>query len=404
MSLSLEAAARMAGLTVETVRLWSRTFGFPTPGAEELAREEADELRVVAQLVGQGWTPPEAIRAIVHPASAGEGERPFARHDSIERARWSARMSERRYRIQKASELSGVSEELIRAWERRYAVIAPERTEGGFRLYSDADVELLRRLRRLTREGLPIGEATRLVPQLREEILQQREAGPPTGADVPQVEAWRAEILAGAESRDVQRSIRALDEALSALPQLRVFDEVVIPALREVGERWHRGALDVAQEHLVTQVLRGRMLSLLHGAPAGGSAHVVCACFPQEQHEIGALGAALRMRHLGMRVSFLGQRTPADALGRFVKSTGARGVALSCVDDPGGETMGETLDALKGALPARVRVLVGGRGAEVHGDAVERRGFRIFRNDWDEALSWLAELPPSARGGVGTHP
>ncbi len=316
-------------------------------------------------------------------------------------------MSDRRYRIQKASELSGVSEELIRAWERRYAVIAPQRTEGGFRLYSDEDVEVLRRLRRLTREGTPIGEAAKLVPLMREELLWHLDAlpvgasGGGRGPAEPRLERWRSEILEAAEARDPSRAERALDESLTALPPLRVFDEVVAPALREVGDRWHAGRLGVDQEHLATQVLRRRLESLLHGAPAGGAGHVVCACFPDETHELGALGTALRMRHLGMRVTYLGQRTPADALGRFVRATGTRAVALSCVVDPGAEAMDEALDALRTALPKRVRVLVGGPGAAAHPYALEQRSFRLFRDDWEDALRWLSEA--SARAEAGTR-
>ncbi|RKI52286.1 MerR family transcriptional regulator [Corallococcus sp. AB049A] len=290
------------------------------------------------------------------------------------------------YRIHIAAELSGVRVELIRAWERRYGVLAPERTPAGYRVYTDRDVALLKRLKALTDEGVSISEAAKLLPQLRAEM----DAAPPPvpqGAEEQtgsQPEAWRAAVMAAAEAYDQPRVARVLDEVLAALPPLKAFEDVLVPVQREVGERWHAGTLTVAQEHLVTQVVRERLVSLLHGAPRGGRRHAVLACFPEEEHEIGLLGAALRLRHSGVRVTLLGQRVPAEGLGEMVARAKPDVVGLSAVTNRGATVFEDVLTRIRDALPKGMPVWVGGPAAQAHADVCERLAVRLFahEDDW----------------------
>ncbi|RUO91743.1 MerR family transcriptional regulator [Corallococcus sp. AB018] len=295
-------------------------------------------------------------------------------------------MAERTYRIHIAAELSGVRVELIRAWERRYGVLEPERTPAGYRVYTDRDVALLKRLKALTDEGVAISEAAKLLPQLRAELdvapsapienLQAR-----TGS---QPETWRAAVMAAAEAYDQPRVVRILDEVLTALPPLKAFEDVLVPVQREVGDRWHAGTLTVAQEHLVTQVVRERLVSLLHGAPRGGRKHAVLACFPEEEHEIGLLGVALRLRHAGMRVTLLGQRVPAEGLGETVARAKPDVVGLSAVMNRGATVFEDVLTRIQAALPKGLPLWVGGPAAQAHAEVCERLGVRLFahEDDW----------------------
>ncbi|RYZ43377.1 MAG: MerR family transcriptional regulator [Myxococcaceae bacterium] len=296
-------------------------------------------------------------------------------------------MAERTYRIHIAAELSGVRVELIRAWERRYGVLVPERTPAGYRVYTDRDVALLKRLKGLTDEGVAIREAAKLVPQLMAELdagpAPAREAKSPVGG-VTQPESWRASVMAAAEAYDQPRVSRILDQVLSALPPLRAFEDVLVPVQREVGERWHAGTLSVAQEHLVTQVVRERLVSLLHGAPEGGRRHAVLACFPEEEHELGLLGAALRLRYAGVRVTLLGQRVPAEGLGETVARARPDVVGLSAVTNRGATVFEDVLRRLREALPKELPVWVGGPAAQAHADVCERLGVKLFlrEDDW----------------------
>jgi DNA-binding transcriptional MerR regulator/methylmalonyl-CoA mutase cobalamin-binding subunit len=293
-------------------------------------------------------------------------------------------MSERTYRIHIAAKLSGVRVELIRAWERRYGVPAPERTPSGYRMYTEQDVALLKRLKQLTEEGVSISEAVRLVsPRPPEAPARQVDAQVEVSAT--RVQGWRTAMLEAAQANDQLRMSRVLDEVFSALPPLKALEEVLAPVQYEVGERWSVGTLTVAQEHMVSQVVRARVVSLLHAAPRNeGARHTVLACFPEEEHEVGLLGVALRLRHGGRRVTLLGQRTPAKDLARLVHQLRPDFVGLSAVTDPGPEAFARQLGEVLEALPPGVPVWVGGAAAEAYAEVCVQRGARVFRssNDW----------------------
>jgi DNA-binding transcriptional MerR regulator len=296
-------------------------------------------------------------------------------------------MAERTYRIQVAAELSGVRVELIRAWERRYGVLTPRRTPSGYRVYTERDVALLRRLKQLTEEGVSISEAAAMLPRLLEE-LDTAPRAPATEPDATSVGAWLSAILAAAQALNQTRVAQLLDEVLAALSPLKAFDEVLLPLQLEVGARWHAGAFSVGQEHLVTQEVRARLINLLHAAPNHGHRRAVLACFPDEQHEIGLLGAALRMRHAGMSVTLLGQRVPAAEVGRMARALKADVVGLSAVTDQGSQDFEETLSRILEGLPQGLPVWVGGPAAKLHRDICERLGARVFDNgnDWSRLL------------------
>ncbi|SEM79259.1 B12 binding domain-containing protein [Stigmatella aurantiaca] len=298
-----------------------------------------------------------------------------------------ARMAERTYRIHTAAELSGVSAELIRAWERRYGVPRPQRTPAGYRVYTGQDVALLRRMKQLTAEGMSIREAAAWASR---EAAQGPEVPPLLDpGEGPRPEAWRQAVLAAAERYDQVAVSQVLDEVLAALPPLKAFDEVLAPLQRAVGDRWHAGTLTVAQEHLVSQVVRARLVSLLHAAPQNaGHRHAVLGCFPDEEHEVGLLGTALRLRHAGLRVSLLGPRVPVKELGLMVAQLRPHLVGLSAVADPGAAAFEQTLGALMAALPPGVSVWVGGPAALRHASLCERHGARVFRPGDDWAALW----------------
>ncbi|HLL54225.1 MAG TPA: MerR family transcriptional regulator [Myxococcaceae bacterium] len=297
-------------------------------------------------------------------------------------------MQEHSFRIRKAAELSGVTEDLIRAWERRYGVLTPRRTPGGYRVYSDEDIAVLRRLRRLTEEGMSIAEAARLVPSLRKEVEQASLGAEVAAVGSAPVDAWRAQILEAARNFDQRRVETVLDQAFAALPALTVLESVLMPLMQEVGVCWQEGKLSVAEEHLTSMAVRTRLVSLLHGAPQGTRKHVVCACLPDEQHEIGLLGAALRFRHAGMRVTLLGQRTPAAELEETLRRIKPDVVALSCAMDPGKETLEALLRGVLAALPPGSSAVIGGRAVLPYAELCRGLGVRVYLEpqDWERVL------------------
>lgn len=246
------------------------------------------------------------------------------------------------YTIAEVEAMTGLSAEVLRQWERRYGFPKPERTPGGHRLYRPEDVEALLVIRRYLEEGATPQAAIRryLAQESRPDGLSRELLAALLEADLP-----RAEAL-------FRRGVKLLgpEGALRGL---------LVPVLKEVGEGWHRGEVNVAQEHLATQFLRSRLQELLDLAGHPRGAPILVTTPPGERHELGAMLAAYYLRRRGFPALYLGPDTPLSDLEGLSRELGARAVVLS-VSLP--ETLRGLPDgALKGLAP---RVLLGGAGAE----------------------------------------
>jgi MerR family transcriptional regulator, light-induced transcriptional regulator len=217
-------------------------------------------------------------------------------------------MSDKGYlRIGELSRRIGLSPELLRAWERRYDLLEPERSAGGFRLYSDADVERIGVMREHLARGLSPAEAARLA-----------RAG--TSMPVQAVED-RAELVAAHEALrdaldrfDEVGAQAALDRLLSTFTVETVLGDVVIPLLRDLGERWELGQATIAQEHFASNLLRGRLLGLARGWDRGSGPRAVLACPPDELHDLGLVVFGLALHARGWRIILLGANTPLETI------------------------------------------------------------------------------------------
>ncbi len=278
------------------------------------------------------------------------------------------------YRIRVAAEMSGVSPLLIRAWERRHGVLEPKRTDSGYRTYSQLDIEVLRRLRELTDEGLAISQAAALLPTIRRELQGSAPIKQPVEA---QLQRWQALVLQAAKRFDQAAVERTLDEAFRSMAPVNFYEELVAPLMREVGDRWHGKTLSVTEEHLISAVVREKLVTLFTRAPRRSKGHVVCACPPEEAHEFGLLGAALRFRHAGWKVTLLGAKTPVDQLIRVVETLSPDLVAISLVETHGAR---EFLDELSARIPKRKSVVLGGQAANA---LAEHHDFRVLKTDAD---------------------
>jgi MerR family transcriptional regulator, light-induced transcriptional regulator len=299
----------------------------------------------------------------------------------------------RLYRISVVAQMVGLSEPLLRAWERRHGLVKPRRTPGGYRAYTAEDVELLRRVKQLTEQGVSIAEAAQHAPRLRLEIARDHPPPPAPTAGGPlaapeRTTAWITALVDCARTFDGERAHAVLDEALAALPPVEVFDRVVVPTQVEVGTLWHHGEITAAGEHLVTQVVRTRLLSMLIGRRTRGARHVVCASLPGDDHDVGLLGAALRFRDAGWLVTYLGPRTPADSLARLVEKRRPDVVALAAQLDRGADALARDLAEVVDALPRGTRLVVGGAAARAHPEAVRALGAEVL----DAKAHWQALL------------
>jgi MerR family transcriptional regulator, light-induced transcriptional regulator len=202
----------------------------------------------------------------------------------------------------------GVAPELLRAWERRYGLLTPVRSPGGFRLYTEEDAERVSRMRRALGNGLSAAEAARAA----------LERGQPSEG---LLEDAAERLLAAIERYDEAAAHALLDDTFAAFGLEAVLRDVVLPTLRQVGLKWENGTLEISHEHFASNLIRGRLLSLSRLWSRGGGPLAVLACAPGETHDISLLAFGLLLRSHGWRILFLGADTPIPTLTQTVKET-----------------------------------------------------------------------------------
>jgi len=288
-----------------------------------------------------------------------------------------------RYRIRNVSQLSGVSTATLRAWERRYGVPSPARTASAYRLYSDADVALIKRMRDLVSSGVAAAEAARavMVPGVHAAPV------PSDGVDPFQLACDR--IVEATTRFDPEALEMEVSRSLTLGPAVTIFDRTLGPALRRIGDLWHQGTVTIAQEHLASQVMLGALIDLLRLAqPADASRRVALACFADEDHVLGLYGMALRFTAWGFRTVMIGARTPPSAVARVVSTLAPDVVALSITIIPAPPRARELIDGYADACRSTPWV-VGGHAAEGLRGWIEERGGMVTAADGTELRKGL---------------
>ena len=274
-------------------------------------------------------------------------------------------------RIGELSRRSGVSPELLRAWERRYGLLRPERSDGGFRLYTAQDERRVSAMRAHLDRGLSAAEAARLA--LAEPEAAAWVAPPQAGATA--LERGAGELSAALDELDETRAHAALDGTLAALSLQAVLGEVVLPYLHDLGERWERGEVSVGQEHFASNVLRGRLLGLARGWDGGAGPRALLAAPPGELHDLGLIAFGLALRERGWRITYLGPNTPLPTVGETAQTLRPAAVVLAA-------TTAARIDGDRAALrdlAAGAPVWLAGPGATQA--AAEDAGARLLDGD-----------------------
>ncbi len=277
------------------------------------------------------------------------------------------------YTIKQASIRSGVGIPLIRAWERRYGVVSPARTAGGYRLYDDDAIARLRTMRALIDAGWPASQAADAVARGDGTVAiaaapSDRAFDPRDATRGPDMET----LVAAAERYDTAAIERALDEVFSRGSFEAVIDDLVLPAVAALGSAWASGRLDIAAEHLASEAVQRRLASLFDvaGTPGSGTP-VVVGLPPGNLHEIGTVAFAIALRRRGLDVLYLGPDVPVASWAHALVATGAAGAVIGVgrmADVPAAR---DVAAALTSACPGLV-VATGGPAAEAaaQGDVI----------------------------------
>ena len=245
----------------------------------------------------------------------------------------------------------GVREATLRAWESRYGLLEPERTQGNFRLYSDEDVRRVGMMVRLLNAGLPAAEAARLA----------RSSRTGDGEDVPLgiVARARAGLRRAFLEFDESLAERALDELFAEFTPEAVLRDAIFPFMREVGEAWACGEATVANEHFASAVVHGRLMSVARGWGDGPGPRAVLACAPGELHSLGLIGLGICLSQRGWRITYLGTSVPLPAIAHCTAAVQPQVVVISSTDPLLLRPWAGGLRELRNAC----RVIVGGPGA-----------------------------------------
>lgn len=307
------------------------------------------------------------------------------------------RSTQKRHPIQVVARRTGLTPDLLRAWEKRYGVVAPSRSEGGRRLYSDEDIERLRLLHRATRAGRRIGrvaalEAEELAALVREDEREEAEAlverrGAGAAAD-PHLQA----ALDAMERLDARALEAALNRAMVMLSSPVLIEEVAAPLLERVGELWSEGEVRPAHEHVLSAVLLRVLGKLIEAAgPPRLESSLVVTTPAGLHHEFGALFVAATAAGEGWRVTYLGRDLPAADIAAVARDTDADVVALSIVYPAGAPEVERELRALRRELSPDKTLLIGGAAARSYAEVLDEMG-AIVLTDMEGLRQQLRDL------------
>jgi len=287
-----------------------------------------------------------------------------------------------RHPIAVVAERTGLTQDVLRVWERRYGAVHPERGAGGQRRYTDADIERLALLHAATRAGRSIGQVAglstdALTALVDEDVAARARHAPPAAEPSAATEAVAAS-LALARTLDGTRLDEALRRTAAQLGVSAFLESVAAPLLRRVGDEWHAGRMTPAQEHLVSSVLHDIVVETMRTfSKANGAPRVLVATAAGDRHAVGAalVGAVAAVE--GWSVLYLGADLPAAEIADAARAAGVRVVALSVVYvDDRARMLGE-LRAIRSRLPREVTLIAGGGGSGPLAAELSAMGVRV---------------------------
>lgn len=272
--------------------------------------------------------------------------------------------------MKQAAALTGVLETTLRVWERRYGVVTPTRSPGGYRLYSDADVARLRSMAALVGDGVPASVAAR-------SVLDQPDAAPTPGEGLAGLD-----LVAAAASLDPAQLDRVLTEALDRAPVEQLSDAWLLPELARLGRAWESREVTVAHEHFASAGVTRSLGRVFTEAPTGTLGPVLVGLPEKSHHDLGLLAFATCLRRQGVDVAYLGADVPVADWEAAAARHHPRAAVVGVPQVTRVERAQEVVDRLNGLTPP-VSVFVGGglagriRRAEPLPDAVAEAATQV---------------------------
>jgi DNA-binding transcriptional MerR regulator len=294
-----------------------------------------------------------------------------------------------RFRIGQLADRTGIDRERLRKWETRYSLLDPERTDGGFRIYSLEDERRVRLMQRHLGRGYSAAEAAELA---REGVVSPSPARLTDRLPHPIVS--RAHRLLGRAIREYDEGAaqRALDDLFRAFKFEAVLRDAILPFLRRTGDAWARGDITAGEEHFASAIIEARLMSLARGWGSGSGPRALLACPAGERHTLGLAVFGIALSRRGWRITYLGADTPIDAIEHAAACTAPATVVLAATRP---RCLSGHADELR-RLAGTHRLLIAGAGATVR--AANSLGCERIETD---PVTGAAELAGATRHGLG---
>lgn len=321
------------------------------------------------------------------------------------------------YNIKVVLNKTGIAADTLRAWERRYGLPVPQRTQGGHRLYSEYDIETIKWLLARQEEGLSISRA---VDFWNEQVASgldplagsvstafaSSSAIPPAAPDST-IATLRADWIRACQDFDEVAAEQTLNQAFSLFPVEAVCMDLIQKGMAEIGELWYENKLSVQQEHFASSLAMRRIDALLSAAPAPTRKEtILVGCPADEWHTFTPLLLSLLLRRRGYRVIYLGANVPASRFTETVKDTKADLVLLVAQQLVSAATLQNTAHAL---ASKEIPVAFGGRIFNLRPSLSDYIPGFFLGNQIGSAVSEIEKiiksksLPRAAKNASQTH-
>lgn len=292
------------------------------------------------------------------------------------------------YPIRAIAELTGIPATTLRAWERRYGLLKPARTEKGHRLYSAEDIDLIKQIVSLLKTSHTISEAIRIIrnPELRATASVDTEG---------HWAVYQQRMLKSIESFNEQKLGTAYNEALSIYPIDLVTEQVIIPVLTVLGDCWQDRQAGIAEEHFFSAFLRNKLGARLHHESSRSRGNkILVACLPGEYHELGILLFCIAAISHGYKILYLGTNMPPAQLSKVVERTDVAAVLLSGTSS---ELWQKSLaqELKKNIQSLHVPVLIGGEFSAAHKEKLVLLGAHVLGADHGQAMARMEKVMPA---------
>lgn len=295
------------------------------------------------------------------------------------------------FNIQVASQLSGVASATIRAWEKRYNAVVPERGDNKHRLYSEADIEKLALLFKLTEFGQSIGKIAQLEVtelktlyfQLSHRPYQEMQVGPTQSGEVD-FDKMLSSFFVALSAYKLDIISHEMDKAKSILSPKDLCLKLIVPMFHEIGMKVAREELSIAQEHTLSAIFTfhiGQMIGQ-HYENKNLKEELILITTPEgEMHEIGILASALLCVHHGVKFIFLGANLPALSLAEAANALKPKAILLGIIkghEISDHKTLDDYLTELTKKLEVKSEIWVGGNLRPYVRTELERRKIPFF--------------------------